>query len=86
MTVLLEYLDLVHLRVLAAYIAFSTNPLLIPWRDVYKVGLCDSFNTGMRALPDMYARLPEGCRPEGRGHTYQVKPEYPVLQLICNIY
>ena len=40
----------------------------------------------MRALPDMYARLPEGCRPEGRGHTYQAKPEYPVLQLICNTY
>jgi len=24
-----------------------------------------SCNTGMRALPEMYARQPEGCRPEG---------------------
>ena len=36
----------------------------------------------MRALPDMYAQLSEGCRPEGRGHTYQAKLKYPVLQLI----
>ena len=32
-------------------------------------------NMGMGALPDMYVQLPEGCRPEGRGHTYQEKPE-----------
>ena len=25
------------------------------------------------------------CMPEGRGHTYQAKPECPILQLICNI-
>ena len=42
---------------------------------------CNSCNTGMRALHDMYARL-----PEGRGHTYQAKPECPMLQLICNTY
>ena len=47
---------------------------------------CNSCNTGMRALPDMYAQLPEGRRPEGRGRTYQAKPECPVLQLICNTY
>ena len=47
---------------------------------------CNSCNTGTRALPDTYARLPKGHRPESRGHTYQAKPERLVLQLICNIY
>ena len=46
-------------------------------------GISNSCNKGMRAFPDMYARLPEGHRPEGKGHTYQAKP---VLQLICNTY
>ena len=35
--------------------------------------------TGMRALPDMYALCTAAL-----GHTYQAKPECPVLQLICN--
>ena len=45
---------------------------------------CNSCNTGMRAFPDMHAGLPEGRRPEGRGRTFQAKPECSVLQLICN--
>ena len=44
--------------------------------DVIVVYICNSCNMGMRALPGMYAQLPEGQRPEGRGHTYQAKPEY----------
>ena len=44
MTVLLEYLDLVHLGSNAdpspCCITFSINPIIImPWKDVYKVGL-----------------------------------------------
>ena len=42
MTVLLEYLDLVHTSNAdpgPCYINFSINPLILPWKDVYKVGL-----------------------------------------------
>ena len=42
-TALLEYLDLVHLTSNAdpgpCCIPFCINPLIIPWKDVYKVGL-----------------------------------------------
>ena len=48
--------------------------------------MCNSCKMDTRALPDMHAQLSEGFRPEGRGHTYQAKPECPVLQLICNTY
>ena len=43
------------------------------------VHTCSSCNTGMKALPDMYAQL-----PKSGGHTYQAKPKFPVLQLICS--
>ena len=40
------------------------------------------YNTSMRALSEMYARLPEDCRLEGGGQIFQTKPECPML--ICN--
>ena len=47
--------------------------------------VCNSCNMGMRALPDNVCPLPLGLRPSGGvRHTYQAKPSFPVLQLICN--
>ena len=43
MTALLEYLDLVHLQINAdpgpCCITFNRNPVIMSWKDVYKVGL-----------------------------------------------
>ena len=40
------------------------------------------YNMGMRALSEMYARLPEGRTLQGEGHIFQTKSECPIL--ICN--
>ena len=46
--------------------------------------ISNSCNTDMRALPDLYTQLHEVCKPKGREHTYQEKPECPMLQLMYN--
>ena len=38
--------------------------------------LCNSYNMGMRDLPDIYAQA-RGPQARGRGHIYQENPECP---------
>ena len=49
----------------------------------YICHICNSCNMGMRAFPDMYARLPKG--PGLRAYI-SGKARMPMLQLICNTY